>query len=183
MSSDEPRFVKEQVPTILQNENIEIRRYDEVLIASVKVQAESWRDASSLAFRPLANYIFGANGSQEQIGMTTPVTTHQVATDKGPMWEVRFFMPDRYDMANLPDPQSPYITLDKQKAKRFAVIRFSGAVRQKQGVANFATHESQLRKALEQADLPANGIAHYAVYDGPWTPSFMRRNEVLITLD
>ena len=63
MSSDEPRFVKEQVPTILQNENIEIRRYDEVLIASVKVQAESWRDASSLAFRPLANYIFGANGS------------------------------------------------------------------------------------------------------------------------
>ena len=92
MSSDEPRFVKEQVPTILQIwQNIEIRRYDEVLIASVKVQAESWRDASSLAFRPLANYIFfGANGSQEQIGMTTPVTTHQVATDKGPMWEVRF---------------------------------------------------------------------------------------------
>ena len=183
MASDEPRFVTEPVPAILQNENVEIRRYESVLIASVKVQAASWRDASSLAFRPLANYIFGANGTNEKIGMTTPVTTHQVTTDQGPMWEVRFFMPERYSMANLPDPQSPYITLDEAQAKRFAVIRFSGAVRQNEGVTNFANHERQLRHALEKANMPAQGVAHYAVYDGPWTPSFMRRNEVLIALD
>jgi len=183
MSSDEPRFVTEQAPALLQNQNIEIRRYDKVLIASVKVQAQSWRAASSLAFRPLDNYIFGANGSNEQIGMTTPVTTHKVATDQGEMWEVRFFMPERYHMTDLPDPQSPYITLDAQQEKRFAVIRFSGAVRQTQGVANFASHESQLREALRKANMPDDGIAHYAVYDGPWTPSFMRRNEVLIPLD
>ena len=59
-------------------------------------------------------------------------------------------MPDRYDMANLPDPQSPYITLDKQKAKRFAVIRFSGAVRQKQGVANLQLMKVNCERRLNK---------------------------------
>ena len=182
MASDEPRFITQSVPSALQDIGAEIRLYDKVLIASVRVQGRTWRDASSMAFRPLANYIFGENSQSEKIGMTTPVTTHMVANDQGPVWEVRFFMPERYAMATLPDPQSPYIRLDEQDKRRFAVIRFSGSARDQTGMTNFARHEAKLRDALTDAGLDAGGVAHYAVYNGPWTPNIMRRNEVLIAL-
>ena len=190
MASDEPAYVTEQTPQALRAVNAEIRLYDPVLVASVRVNSLSWRDASSVAFRPLANYIFGANEQNEKIGMTTPVTTHAIsASDKGgkddgveDMWEVRFFMPPRYQPDNLPKPQSPYVRLDEQEQARFAAIQFSGVVRAKDGVANFAVHEEQLRDALRSAGLADDGVAHYAVYNGPWTPAMLRRNEVLIAL-
>lgn len=183
MASEEPRYRSMPTPEALQQIGAEIRLYEQVLIASVRVQGATWRDASSMAFRPLANYIFGQNAQAEQIGMTTPVTTHMVANDQGPVWEVRFFMPDRYALTTLPDPQSPYIRLDEQEQQKYAVVRFSGAARDRSGMRNFATHEQTLRQALNDAGLDASGVAHYAVYNGPWTPNIMRRNEVLIALD
>ena len=187
MASDEPSFVREETPQNLVALTAEVRRYDEVLIASVRVSTASWRDASSAAFRPLANYIFGGNAQGEQIGMTTPVTTHKVAADgkaegDDNLREVRFFMPPRYDANSLPDPQSPYVRLDRQKAVRFAAITFNGPVSGAKGMANFESHEALLRDALAQAGLSDDGVAHYAVYNGPWTPAMMRRNEVLIAL-
>ena len=187
MASDEPSYKSEAAPQALKAVNAEIRRYDEVLIASVRVQGDTWRDASSAAFRPLANYIFGANAGQEKIGMTSPVTTHLIEGDaleggSKDIWEVRFFMPPRYQANTLPRPQSPYVRLDKQIMTRFAAIRFSGEVRAAKGVANFAAHEAKLRDALREAGLAHDGPAHYAVYNGPWTPPMLRRNEVLIAL-
>ena len=183
MASDEPSYVSEETPQNLRALKGEIRRYDEVLIASVRVSGASWRDASSVAFRPLANYIFGGNADGEKIGMTTPVTTHKVASEGDDyLWEVRFFMPPRYDVDTLPAPQSPYVRLDRQNAVRFAAITFNGPVSDKKGMANFASHEVLLRDALGEAGLPNDGVAHYAVYNGPWTPAMMRRNEVLIAL-
>lgn len=182
MASDEPSYKREQTPQALADVNAEVRLYDEVLIASVRVKGESWRDASSAAFRPLANYIFGANLEQENIGMTSPVTTHQIEGDGQDLWEVRFFMPPRYQANTLPRPQSPYVRTDKQVMMRFAAIRFSGEVRAAKGVANFAAHEAKLRDALRVAGIAHEGAAYYAVYNGPWTPAMLRRNEVLIAL-
>jgi len=184
MASNEPRYRIETTPPSLAASGAEIRVYDSVLIASVKVRGNSWRDASSMAFRPLANYIFGENASNEKIGMTTPVTTHQVTIPETGerLWEVRFFMPERYSRQTLPSPQSPYVSLDEQKQMRFAVIKFSGHAQGEVGSENFITHEAKLRYLLDKANIPSDGVAHYAVYNGPWTPAMMRRNEVLITL-
>ena len=187
MASGEPSYQLLDTPEALRSIQAEVREYDAVLIAYVRVQGASWRDASSAAFRPLANYIFGANGGQEKIGMTTPVTTHKTTSQKASnktddVWEVRFFMPPRYEASGLPEPQSPYVRLDRQEQMRFAAIRFSGDARNEKGMANFARHEAILRTALKASQLPDDGVAHYAVYNGPWTPSLLRRNEVLIAL-
>ena len=48
-------------------------------------------------------------------------------------------------------------------------------------MANFARHEALLRTALKASQLLDDGVSH-AVYNGPWTPSLLRRNEVLIAL-
>lgn len=184
MASDEPSYRIQETPQALRSVNAEIRYYDDVLLAFVRVQGNTWREASSVAFRPLANYIFGDNAQGEKIGMTTPVTTHQVIDEDSdvPIWEVRFFMPPRYDQNSLPRPASPYVRLEAQKAAQFAAIRFTGNVRNQKGMQNFANHEEKLRKALQQAGFAHDGVAHYAVYNGPWTPDLLRRNEVLIAL-
>lgn len=185
MASQEPHYKITDTPAALSSINAEMRFYDEVLIASVRVQGDTWRDAASAAFRPLANYIFGANAGKEKIGMTTPVTTHRVTrsdANEGAVWEVRFFMPPRYNVASLPAPESAYVRIEAQQAVSYAAIRFSGSARNEKGMRNFALHEDKLRKALRQSGLADDGVAHYAVYNGPWTPSVMRRNEVLIAL-
>ena len=42
--------------------------------------------------------------------------------------------------------------------------------------------EAQLREWIAARGLTANGAATYAYYNDPWTPGFLRRNEVIISL-
>ena len=51
-------------------EKIEIREYDALLFASYNNSDLKDRSGS---FRPLADYIFGSNERNEEIGMTSPV--------------------------------------------------------------------------------------------------------------
>lgn len=178
MADEGPRYQTLDIPASLAAEKIELRLYEQAHIAIVKVDSRNWRGAANAAFQPLANYIFGANERGERIGMTSPVTTHK----QDELWEVRFFMPNHYDKDDLPDPQSPYVEITTMDAAQFAVIRFNGPANGAGATANFAKHETKLRAALAEHNLPHDGAAHYAVYNGPWTPNMMRRNEVLIEL-
>lgn len=183
MASDTPSYQLVAGPELLADHNIELRRYETALVASVRVKSDSWRSAANAAFQPLANYIFGQNQRNEKIGMTTPVTTHQIETPTGEIaFEVRFFMPNRYEMDSLPQPQNGYIQLTKLEEVTFAAIRFNGAANGAGATQNFAKHETKLRTILGQAGLTPQSEAHYAVYNGPWTPNLLRRNEVLIAI-
>lgn len=64
---DQPKY------TVLdQNQNYEIRQYDPYIIAQTQVQGD-YRQAASLGFRILADYIFGNNTKQSTVQMTAPV--------------------------------------------------------------------------------------------------------------
>ena len=181
MADDGPRYRILETPEILQQESIELRQYEESLIASVMVRSDSWRGAANRAFDPLAGYIFGRNNRSEKIGMTSPVaTTKTQAPDGEAVWQVRFFMPARYQLETLPVPADSYINLESLPETVFAAIRFSGHASGAKAQANFAKHEAQLRQALNQQEITIIGEAHYAVYNGSWTPPILRRNEVLI---
>ena len=52
--------------------NIEIRKYNPMIIALVEVQGER-KEAIRGGFKMLADYIFGNNKSKEDIPMTAPV--------------------------------------------------------------------------------------------------------------
>ncbi len=64
-------------------------------------------------------------------------------------------------------------------AQRVAVHRFSGS--------HTKDSESQalekLRVWMKQNQLKEAGAAFSAYYDPPWTPGFMRRNEVLVPVE
>ena len=61
---------------------------------------------------------------------------------------------------------------------RFAVLQFSGLARKD----NVAAKTAELEKLAGTHHLRAVGPASLAQYDPPWTPWFMRRNEVMIPI-
>ena len=170
---------------------IEIREYAPSVVAEVVVEGE-FEEASNRAFRPLFRYIDGDNTTRREIAMTAPVT--QTSSDKIAMtapvtqerkagdeatWTVRFIMPSKYALADLPQPAGSDVRLSEIPARRVAAIRFSGVATD--GLV--AEKEAELMRWVAAQGLSAEGPPTYAYYNDPWTPGFLRRNEVMIGVE
>ena len=183
MAYDEPNYTvldSDQYELEDSRGKVELRSYDSMMVAAVDVDASEWYSAARQAFRPLAGFIFGSNDRNEKIGMTIPVTTHSAPSGE---WTVSFMMPDRYNVDTLPNPNTEGIEVTTREPVHMASIRFSGRISGTAGDRNFRRAEEKLRAALESADIIPTGGAVYAVYNGPYTPPFFRRNEVLIPIE
>ena len=146
--------------------------------------------AVSAGFRLLAGYIFGGNVRKQSIAMTTPVVqakaggesiamtapVTQIAAGSG--WVIRFMMPAGYTLDTLPTPNDPKVHLVTLPPTRFAVVRFSGLA----GEDSITEKTAELTAFIASHQLRAIGTASLARYDPPWTPWFMRRNEVMVPL-
>ena len=157
---------------------IEIRRYEPYVVAETCVSGSLER-AGTGAFRRLAGYIFGGNstvaGESTKIAMTTPVTQERV----GDEFRVRFMMPSSYDLETLPTPNDDRVMLERVDAQRLAAIRYRG----RWSKAGYERHLEALEETLAANGVPSVGEPIWARYDPPWTPWFLRRNEVLIAVD
>ncbi|MEM9737071.1 MAG: heme-binding protein, partial [Pseudomonadota bacterium] len=89
-----------------------------------------------------------------------------------------FIMPASYAMGDLPAPGQGDVALSEIPAQRRAAIRFSGVADD----ALLAKQEAALRTWLELEGLTPVGAPIYAYYNDPFTPGFLRRNEVLFDL-
>lgn len=168
MANEQPAY---QVET--KDGAFEVRTYDAMIVAEVAVGGAR-ETAINRGFDRLAGYIFGANQRRDRIAMTAPVTQ---AADGG-QWRVRFVMPSIYTMASLPAPNDPSVQLREQPAQRVAVVRFSGAP----NAQVLAQRAAALADWVAARGLVAQGEPSYAFYDPPWTPAFLRRNEVMVAL-
>jgi len=166
---------------VLQKEgSIEVREYPAQLIARTSAQNEN------AAFSILANYIFGGNKPKEKIAMTTPVETSQkikmtapVETRRtGRQVEIIFFFPAGYTIKNAPEPLSSQVVIEEAKPRKIVAIRFAGYVPEYKR----AYKESLLRDWIEEQGIKATGEPFTLIYNDPWTPPFMRRNEVAIEI-
>ncbi len=115
-------------------------------------------------------------GAGQSIAMTAPVTQ----TADGEAWVVRFIMPAQYTLETLPRPTDARIRIVALPARRVAVIRFTGFRTE----SSMQRQEAALREAMALRGLQATvgQSPTYAFYDPPWTPFFLRRNEVMVTL-
>ena len=172
--------------------DFELRRYDPSIVAETSVTGE-FSTSANVGFRRLANYIFGGNKSQAKIAMTAPVTTTgdqptsekismtapvaQVATGSD-QWLITFTMPSKYTMDTLPEPLDPMVRLRAVPGSTFAVIRFSGF--NSASLVEEKTAALRSYAAREQISLTDHVL--YARYNPPWTPWFLRRNEILYEL-
>jgi hypothetical protein len=172
----------------MKQDKLEVREYAPSIVAEVVV-VDDFKDASGKAFRTLFNYISGDNTGRNKIAMTAPVT-QKPAPEKiamtspvgqrqsGEGWAVSFMMPAFYTMDTIPLPDDPVVALRVIPAHRAAAIRYSGTWSEK-------AYKKQLALLLEWIDaenLQATGEPVWARYNAPFTPWFMRRNEILIPI-
>lgn len=184
--TEEPMFVREAVLGSAGGE-VEIRRYGPRIAAQTSVAA-SEEAARNAGFRRLANYIFGGNRRQTKIAMTAPVAqqsekiamTAPVAQSRGADGNsvIRFFMPSKWSMDLLPEPDDERVELVEVPAETYAVLRFTGD-RSPEAVA---AKTEQLLEALRGSDFHPTGDTMSWFYDPPWTLPFRRRNEVVVSV-
>ena len=152
---------------------VELRRYAPYVVAEVVLDAPA-EDAGSQAFPILAGYIFGKNKGETKFAMTAPVTQAAVA---GGM-RVQFVLPKTVTLQTAPEPIDPRVRLRQVPAGTRAVIRYSGGRSQ----GNYSRHLGELKASLRAAGLATEGEPVLARYDAPYTPPFMRRNEIWLQL-
>jgi hypothetical protein len=157
-------------------------------VAEVLVPGPS-SDAGSQAFPILAGYIFGKNKGDKKLAMTAPVTQAAAPTKMemtAPVTQsaasggfiVQFVLPKGVTLANAPEPLDARVQLRDVLPSQVAVIRYSGWWTD----SNYSEHLASLQAALRAADLPWTGEPVYSRYDAPFTPWFMRRNEIWLHL-
>lgn len=170
--------------------NFEVRDYPTLVVAEVTMEGDQ-QEAARKGFRVLAGYIFGANKQRQRMAMTAPVTQEassvkiamtapvEQTQDTAGTWVVRFTMPGIWSLQTLPVPDDARVKLRETLPARFAVLRFSGYARPD------AVHakSDELRKRVKAHGLHAIGSVSLAQYNPPWTPWFMRRNEVMVKVE
>jgi effector-binding domain-containing protein len=165
---------------------MELRDYAPHIVAETFVEG-NLEDAGSKAFKKLFKYISGDNRSRAKVEMTAPVSQEpagekismtapvgqQLIKDK---WAVSFMMPASYTLATLPEPLDPAVTLRMVPARKMAVIRYSGLWSEK----NYLENKQELELWIKETGLTVVGDPIWARYNPPFTPWFMRRNEIMI---
>ncbi|HYN78939.1 MAG TPA: heme-binding protein [Lamprocystis sp. (in: g-proteobacteria)] len=169
-------------------EGIEVREYAAYTVAEVVVAGPAG-DAGSQAFPILAGYLFGKNKGDRKFAMTAPVTQAAVPVKlamTAPVTQtaatggflVQFVLPKGVTLASAPEPLDPRVKLREVPPSRVAVIRFSGFWSE----SNYNEHLAKLQAALRAASLAWSGEPVYSRYNPPFTPWFMRRNEIWLRL-
>ena len=148
----------------------ELRSYPEMTLAQV-TRAGTRRHSVQAGFSPLARYIFAKDRVGEKIAMTAPVVQKPM-DDK---WTVSFILPSNVSAEDAPKPSGD-IRLVTEPARLMATIRFSGVWSDRR----FNQATNRLRRWIESNDFSINGQFEYGYYNDPFTPAFLRRNEVLV---
>jgi len=180
---DEPEF-----QVVRELEDIEVRQYAAYTVAQVIVTGPAG-EAGNQAFPILAGYIFGKNKGDRKFAMTAPVTqaavpiklemtapVTQTAIASG--FLVQFVLPKGVTVASAPEPLDARVQLREVSPSLVAVIRYSGFWSK----SNYNEHLAKLQAALRAADLAWTGEPVYSRYNAPFTPWFMRRNEIWLHL-
>lgn len=149
----------------------ELRRYPEHLVAEVDVVGP-FGVAGNLAFPKLARYIGGHNRGSRKVAMTAPVVQEQ--DPRSGVFVVGFVMPS--ELAEVPEPLDSSVRTRRVPDQTAAALAFSGRWTR----SAYEARTRELLDLLAGAHLDVVGRPRYARFDPPWTPWFLRRNEVVI---
>jgi len=157
-------------------DGVEIRLYSGLILATVS------GDAGGEPFRILFDYISGNNSGRRKISMTTPVITPERIGMTAPVISrdrsMSFVVPSKYTMEDVPEPNDYRIRIHEVPERRLAVVRFRGRT----GEKSVEEHKANLLDVLRRNGVEAVGEPFLMRYNSPWTPGFMRRNEIGIEI-
>ncbi|NTW36910.1 MAG: heme-binding protein [Syntrophobacteraceae bacterium] len=184
MATEEAKF------TVLEKRgDFELRRYEPQIVAETVVRGD-FSSVGNEAFQRLFGYISGGNrksrsipmtapvsqeSQSEKIAMTAPVSQEQV----GDQWRLAFVMPAQYKLADLPEPNDSRVSLREIPGRTMATLSYSGTWSKKR----YDKKMEILLGRMNELGLRPIGEPVFARYNPPFTPWFLRRNEILIPVE
>jgi len=154
--------------------NVEIRKYPKIIIAKVEDPVNG--------FNLLYRFITGANRQKAKVKMTTPVVSQQIQMTSPVFSEtgtMAFVMPAEYTLETTPEPLDERVKIAEIPARLVAALCFSGGWSE----ARFEKETQELLKALSEAKIKTKGNIFTMLYNPPFIPGFLRRNEVAIEIE
>ena len=138
------------------------------------------------AFAILFDYISGNNEPNQQIAMTAPVISKRPAGARIAMTapvisgqdSFSFVLPSSYDIKTAPRPRDPNIRLEQVSSRILAVVKFSGRAHEH----DISEEEQILSETLAKNNILSKGTSFLMRYNSPFTPGFLRHNEVGIEI-
>jgi len=153
--------------------DFEVREYPTLLVVETPTVRAS--DGTDGSFMRLFRYITGSNQQGQKIAMTTPVFMSEQEANP----TMAFVLPKDYQVSNAPLPKDANVKISEIKSGLFAVLRFEGG----RSLKNEYAATARLNQWLEAQHLKSTGKPIFAYFDPPWTPPFLRRNEVMVRLE
>jgi effector-binding domain-containing protein len=154
--------------------NVEIRRYPKIVIAKVE-------DPSN-GFNLLYRFITGGNRQKTKVKMTTPVVSQEIQMTSPVLSEtgtMAFVMPAEYTLESTPEPLDERVKIAEIPARLVAALCFSGGWSE----AHFEKETQELLKTLSESKIKTKGNVFTMLYNPPFIPGFLRRNEVGIEVE
>jgi hypothetical protein len=151
---------------------VEVRKYPSMVAAKVDGYGDS-------GFNLLFSFISGQNKKKAKVAMTAPVVSEKIAmtapvlSDAG---SIAFVMPEGYTMETTPQPTDGRVKIVEFPPRYLAALRFSGRWTERV----FQARSEELLGELQKAGIETKGEAFSMRYNAPFTPWFMRRNEVAV---
>ncbi len=156
-------------------DKVEIRHYPKIVIAKVEGYGEN-------GFNLLFRFISGDNKQKTKVKMTAPVVSQRIEMTAPVLSDsdsLAFVMPAEYRLATTPEPLDDRVKILEIPERNLAVLRFSG----RWTSSLFEKKTKDLLEEIEKAKIKTKGDVFSMLYNAPFTPSFMRRNEVAIELE
>ena len=154
---------------------VEIRAYPKIIVAKVQ-------DPNADAFSLLYNFITGGNKQKEKVKMTAPVVSQKIAmtspvlSDTGSM---AFVMPEEFALETTPEPSDNRVSIAEIPERLVAALCFSGGWSE----AHFEKETQELLDELAKAEIKTKGKVFTMLYNPPFIPGFLRRNEVAVEVE
>ncbi len=143
---------------------VELRAYPTLRLAETPMGGDD--------FMRLFRYISRENSAGQKIAMTTPVFLN---ADNQSERSMAFVLPET--LTAPPAPKNERVTVREVTGGTFAVLRFRGARQTAEGAAFTQLNTWLSAHAVTPLDGPK-----FAYFDPPWTPGFLRRNEVMVRI-
>jgi len=149
----------------------EVRDYPTLTVVETSMAG----NGGGAGFGRLFRFISGSNEAAQKIAMTTPV--FMSGDDAGRT--MSFVLPSNLESCRIPKPADASVSVREVPPGRFAVLRFSGG----RSANREAAALNQLKTWMAAAGLSASSPPVFGYFDPPWTPSFLRRNEVMLRIE